>query len=297
MNRKNAFTGALVADAASMGLHWLYDQEQIRLIETTGSLLFRQPERAVYENKRGSFVHGSRRAGQLSHYGESARIAGRLALQGDYSIANHQQAFMASFGPCGSFQGYADRPTKHLIGRMLLDGDALIEPSGMDDNQMPALCVVPGLFAAELSVSDIQKAVSVVSTNKGVLHAAEAVHSALSQLAAGADLKAALEMSAADVAGELGEKMLEAINKHAYEPLQAAQHFGPACYVDHALPLSWHLLYHATDFEAVVLDSVRCGGDCCGRAMALGSIAGMAFGVPDEMRQQTSISLDNYSDN
>ncbi len=287
MVKHDAFLGALVSDAASMGLHWLYDQEQIKLIEATGSLLFRQPDAAVYEGKRGYFAHATRRAGQLSHYGESARIAGLLALGDGYSVANHQKEFMATFGPCGSYVGYADKPTKQLIARMLIDGEDLAEPSGMDDDQMPGICVVPGLFAASASEAVTLDAVKVISTNTDVLQAAKAVHSVLSQLASGVDLKEALATAAKSVEGELGDLMREALISSSYEPLQAAQHFGLACYVRHAMPLNWYLLNHATSFESSLLDNIRCGGDCCGRSMALGSIAGLAFGVPDELLQKT----------
>lgn len=288
MNRNDAITGALVADAAGMGLHWLYDQDQIKIIESTGSLFFRQPDGAVYENKRGSFVHGVRRAGQLSHYGESARIVSALASEQGYSVALHQKEFMAAFGPCGAYQGYADRPTKHLIARMILDGDELANPSGMEDDQMPGVCVVPGLFAADASVSQTLDAVKVISTHADVLQSAEAVYSVLSQLLAGTELKTALSTAADAVDGELGESMRSALKKDNYEPLEAAQEFGLACYVKHSLPLCWHLLNHATDYESTVLDNIRCGGDCCGRTMALGSIAGLAFGIPDAMQKKAS---------
>lgn len=295
MNKHDAFYGALVADAAGMGLHWLYDQGQIRLLETTGSLLFRQPEGAVYEGKRGAFVHRVRRAGQLSHYGESARIAGLVALDEGYSIAAHQKAFMETFGPCGSFHGYPDKPTKYLIARMLLDGEDLKNPSGMEDDQMPAVCVVPGLFAADASVSETQDAAKVISTHADVLSSVKAVHSVLSQLMSGESLESALATAADSVEGELGEKMREALAIPHYAPLETAQHFGLACYVRHAMPLNWHLLKHATDFSSTVLDNIRCGGDCCGRSMALGSIAGLAFGVPDAMRRKATFSAVDVS--
>ncbi len=291
MNRHDAFSGALVADAASMGLHWLYDQEQIKLVEATGSLLFRQPDANVYEDKRGAFVHGDRRAGQLSHYGESARVAGSLALDEGYSVVAHQKAFMNAFGPCGYFRGYADRPTKYVIARMLLDGDEVSAASGMDDNQMPGVYVVPGLFAAEASDTDTLAAVNVITTNSDVMSSAKAVHSVLMQLSNGINLKEALSNAADNTDGEVGELMREALSIDTYSPLETAQHFGLACYAKHSMPLSWHLLNHAADFESAVLDNIRCGGDCCGRAMALGSIAGMAFGVPDWMRKK--VSYDN----
>ena len=289
MNRHDALLGALVADAASLGLHWLYDQDHIKLIESTGSLLFRQPDAAHYKDTRGYFAHEHRRAGQSTHYGESARIVGELALAGDYTIANHQKNFMASFGPCGSYQGYADKPTKQLIGRMLLEGDDLQNPSGMDDDQMPGVCVVPGLFAGGASASDTLEAAEVISTNSDVSQAAEAVWSVLSQLLSGVEMKVALATSAEAVDGELGERMQAALKMDVYDPLQAGEQFGLACYVKHAMPLSWHLLHHATDFESVLRDNIRCGGDCCGRSMAVGSIAGLAFGVPAELQRKASL--------
>jgi len=286
MNKNDALLGALVADAASMGLHWLYDQEQIKLVEATGSLLFRQPDAAVYEDKGSVFVHAARRAGEMSQYGESARIVGELASAGGYSIANHQKAIMDAFGPCGSFVGYADRPTKQLIARLILEGDDIKNPSGMDDNQLPGISVVPGLFAADASLEQIQEAVNVTSTNNDVLQSSEAVHCVLSQLELGVELKQALATAAEGVKGELGALMLEALKKDSYEPLQAAQHFGLACYVKHAMPLNWHLLNHAADFTQTITDNIRCGGDSCGRTMALGSIAGLAFGIPEALRQR-----------
>lgn len=285
MDRHDALLGALVADAAGMGLHWLYDQEQIKLVEATGSLLFRQPEAAVFAGKRGHFAHATRRSGQLSHYGESARVAGSVAS--NYSITNHQTAFMASFGPCGSYHGYPDKATKQLIARMLLDGDELAEPSGMDDDQMPGLCVVPGLFSAGASDSLTLDAVQVISTNSDVIQSAQALHAVLTQLMSGIELKAALASAAKTVDGELGELMREALAMTTYEPLEAAQKFGLACYVKHAMPLNWYLLNHAASFESTVLDNIRCGGDNCGRSMALGSIAGLAFGVSEGWQQQT----------
>ena len=81
--------------------------------------------------------------------------------------------------------------------------------------------------------------------------------------------------------------MREALNIDAYEPLQTAQHFGMAYYVKHAMPLNWHLLNHASDFESTVLDNIRCGGDSCGRSMALGSIVGLAFGVPSSLKRKS----------
>lgn len=283
MNRSDALTGALVADAASMGLHWLYDQDQIKTVSTTGDILFRQPDAAVYENKKGYFAHATRRTGELSHYGESARIVGQLAAEGKYDTSQHRQRFFDAFGPCGHYSGYADRPTRNLIAKMINEGDEITDPTGMDDNQMPAICVVPGLFASSYSAQTIHAAAQVISVNKDVVAAAGAVHHCLELLADGRSLPEALSVSAEAMEGEVAKLMRDALAIEQYQPLETAQRFGLACYVEHSLPVVWHLLKHANDFESVVRDNIRCGGDNCGRSMALGAIAGLAFGVPDAM--------------
>jgi hypothetical protein len=283
MNTLDTLNGALVADAAAMGLHWLYDHDQIQALQATGDIIFRQPDSAVYENRKGFFAHAARRSGQLSHYGESARIVGQLALDGQYTPQNHQQAFMASFGPCGSYVGYADRPTKSLIARIITDGDNLPENSGIEDDQLPALCVLPGLLATNAQTTVIEQAAAVISTHQHVGTAVNVISNCLYAITEGSSLPDALENSAQTADEELAKKLLDALNWPGYQPLEVSEHFGMACKVHQGLPVVWHLLNHATEFEGTVRDNTLCGGDSCGRAMVLGAIAGYVFGVPSSM--------------
>lgn len=290
MNKVDALNGALVADAASMGLHWLYDHDQIQALQATGEIVFRQPDNSVYENRKAFFAHAARRSGQLSHYGESARIVGQLALDGQYTPHNHQQAFMASFGPCGSYVGYADRPTKSLIARIITDGDTLPESSGIEDDQLPALCVIPGLFAACAQLSVIEQATAVISTHSHVNTATQVIANCLNAISDGESLSDALEKSAQTADPELAAKLSEALNWPEYQPLAVSAHFGMACKIHQGLPVAWHLLKHATEFEGAVRDNTLCGGDSCGRAMVIGAVAGYVFGVPSSMIDRLSDS-------
>lgn len=288
VDKKNALTGALVSDAAALGLHWLYDQEQIARVESTGSVLFRQPDSNIYDGQKGYFAQGGRQAGQLSHYGESARLVGELCLTGRYSTDAHRQAFLAAFGPCGTFNGYADRPTKALIARILLEADKIEDPSGIDDDQMPGLCPVPGVFAEGLPLETILEAVQVISTNKQVMESATIVSNCLESLADGMPLTQALTQSAQSGTGTIHGLINEAIERSEYSPLAVATHYSLACHVPQGMPIAWHLLYHADSFEMAVRDNIRCGGDSCGRSMIIGSIAGMAFDIPAHLRNQTN---------
>ena len=280
-----------MSDAAALGLHWLYDQEQIARVESTGSLLFRQPDSNIYEGRKGYFAQGGRQAGDLSHYGESARLVGQLCISGQYSAHTHRQAFFAAFGPCGSFNGYADRPTKALIANMLANVDDIKDPSGVDDDQLPGLCPLPGVFAAGLSARDAFSAVQVISTNSELMESADIVFSCLELLSGGMPLKTALEQSALSGTGNINALLKQALEQKAYQPLEMAQRFGLACHVPQGMPVAWHLLYHAESFEMAVRDNIRCGGDSCGRSMIVGAIAGMSFDIPDALQDRAVYCL------
>ena len=288
-NRKNALTGTLVADAAAMGLHWLYDQEQIAAINATGSVLFRQPDANAFADRKAFFAHAGRHAGQLSHYGESARLLSEVCANGGYDSGAHRDAFFASFGPCGSFRGYADRPTKALVARIINDGDDVQDPTGSDDDQLPALAPVAGMFANGFSRDLTAAAVCVISTHKDVLDSAELLLACLNDIADGKSLKSALKDTAQSASTPINSLVQEALALDPYQPLEAARHFGMACQVKQGMPVVWHILNHADSFEMAVHDNISCGGDSCGRAMALGAIAGLAFDIPSALTDRMVI--------
>ena len=284
-DRYQALIGALVADAATMGLHWMYDQSHIETISQTGDILFRQPDVNNYTDRKAYFAHAAKRVGENSQYGECVRVVAMvIAAGGDYSTSAHRELFFQTFGPCGSYSGFADRPTKALIAKMILEGDDIPEASGSDDDQLPALCAVSALFAYEQGLESVAKAVSVTSINAEAISGARVLYDCLARLIDGESLADALENSANLAEPALAELLIEALNKRTYDPLGIANHFGMPCHIKQGLPVAWHILKHAPNFETAVRDNIRCGGDSCGRSMAVGSVAACVFGVPDVMR-------------
>jgi len=295
MNKMDALTGALVGDAATMGLHWLYNQERLAQINASHEILFRAPTPADYEGPDGSlgyFAHAARQAGQFSQYGECIRLVGDLVANGEsYTPAAHQAAFLERFGPGGDFVGYADRPTKALVARLLTEGDELPAASGSDDDQLPALAAVPALFATGADEATVTSAVSVTNLNDVAIDGALTLHRALNALASGASMTDALKLGADAASGEMRGLLNEALAMPAYAPLEAAQKFGMPCHLPQGLPVVWHIAQHATGYEQAIRDNILCGGDSCGRVVALGSLMGLAFGVPDALQRSVSQQL------
>ena len=104
-----AVLGALVADSAALGLHWLYDPARIAEIEALQGLVFLQPEPGYYAGAKGYFAHARKTSGDSSSYGETCLLLLKhLAKHGSFNLAEYQTEYCAHFGPGGEFVGYID---------------------------------------------------------------------------------------------------------------------------------------------------------------------------------------------
>ena len=117
--RRNAILGALVADAAALGLHWLYDQKQVAVL-ANGQPEFVSTTPADYDGYPAYYAHAARQTGDFSQYGEQAfvMLQSLAANGGNYNKAHYQQAFCTTFGYGGRYVGYIDRPTRDTLNRV-----------------------------------------------------------------------------------------------------------------------------------------------------------------------------------
>ncbi len=113
---RNLVLGALVADAASLGLHWLYDQDRIEAIAPEAPE-FLEPDPLNYEGFPGYFAHPGRTAGAQSQYGEQALVMAHALAEngGKYDEAIYARHFKGHFGYGGKFVGYIDHATRETL--------------------------------------------------------------------------------------------------------------------------------------------------------------------------------------
>ncbi|MCR8914123.1 ADP-ribosylglycohydrolase family protein [Marinobacter panjinensis] len=122
-NRKPAIIAALaggwVADAASLGLHWLYDSP--RILEIGGqSPEFLPPNADYFNGGFGYFAHEGKQSGDISHYGAATGVLtdSLLTREGSLDIRDYQRRFRAFFGPGGHWRGYIDNPTRVTLNNL-----------------------------------------------------------------------------------------------------------------------------------------------------------------------------------
>jgi ADP-ribosylglycohydrolase len=283
--------GALVADAACLGTHWIYEPERIAEIAARqgGQAAFAPVEAANYEGVKGYFAHDGRRVGMLTQLGEVLRLAiqSMNANDGVFDAPAFQVAFAAHFGAGGSYQGFIDRPTRGALENIA----AKRTPSGIDDNQTPAITRLPAILAryhGQANLPEMIKASMQVTNVNDIAAAYGAVFAdVLSRVMQDEPLSAALEASAASADDTIKADLAAALSTTDANSTDFAGCVGRACSMPMAGPVMFHILKHSDSYTDAVEHNVLAGGDSAGRSILIGAIMGRIHGVAT----QTGIPL------
>ncbi|GMQ48863.1 hypothetical protein VB10N_38620 [Vibrio sp. 10N] len=271
----NSVIGALVADAASMGFHWLYDQVAIKTL-SNGTPEFHAPNAKDYIDK-GYYAHEGKKPGDYSQYGvQMIAMLDAIAKHGQYDEAKYIQAFREWFDMGGKWRGYIDKPTKLtlLTAHALEAEDKPLSNLGADDTQNPAVSKLPPLLAVHHNDKNlnqlVESAVRVTNNNDTAVAYA---------LASAAILKAALSgktplesVHSAKGLSDLTDEAIKLAEERVLKPSnEVATELGMHCGLEASFPVTVHLLLNATSYEAAIRENILCAGDNCGRAILLGA--------------------------
>lgn len=119
--KQNMILGSLVADAATMGLHWIYDQQRILDVGDKDPT-FITPNQQHYQGVMSFFAHRGKQAGDLSLYGEQTwlMLSCLAEQQGQFNRSLYQQKLRQHFGYGGQYQGYVDKPTTETLDNITI---------------------------------------------------------------------------------------------------------------------------------------------------------------------------------
>lgn len=281
-NSAACLLGALTADAAALGLHWIYDPARIDAIAAAqGHANFTPVNPAHFDGVPAYFAHGQRQNGMRTQYGEvlHTAIQSLIAIQGTFTVSHYQAAYAAHFGPGGTYVGYIDRPTRGTLANLAA---GQTDPSGVDDDQLPATATLPAIVVATLGKPDqhatVTRAIRVTNVNDTATAYGLAFANLLSQVLNGTPVAKALQTTAAAATGDLGTQLTAALNS-PQSSTDYGETTGRACHLPMGLPLAFHILANTTSFAAAIEANIRVGGDSAGRAIIIGSVMGAAHGL------------------
>ncbi|MEO9823192.1 MAG: ADP-ribosylglycohydrolase family protein [Paracoccaceae bacterium] len=275
--------GALVSDAACLGLHWLYDAERIAEITACqdGDCAFTPVDAANFEGTKGYFAHGARAPGSLTQYGEVLRLAiARMAANnGNFDTATYQDAFAAFFGPGGAYNGYIDRPTRGALDNIANE----VSPPGIDDDQNPAVARLPAIIARYQHDAQrdakIAEAMQVTNVNDVGLAYNRMFADVLSDVMEGKPILDALQQGVQNAPALIKSETAHALSTSESNSTVFAGEVGRACHLPTAGPVVFHILKHSKTYAEAINANILAGGDSAGRSIMVGAIMGAAHGL------------------
>ncbi len=248
---------ATVADALSLGPHWVYNQDKLARVYSEGITEFTAPQ---------SSYHPNRSAGQLTHLGDQMVLLSQsIESRNGFDEAGWRQDWLAGMA---NYDGYMDGATKETISNKGL------QPSGSND--LAGASRLASIM--DLDISDEQKTAAartqamLTHGDVGVADAAEFFVHATLAIEKGQSFKDAFL-----AASEIGnyQKLLTkthvntAISQGA-DMLAVAANFGLTCHLPEAFPLTIYLaLRPGATFSSAMDENGRAGGDTSARAMLL----------------------------
>lgn len=284
---KNAelLLGALVSDAACLGLHWIYNVDIIADIvaRQNGKCAFTPVDPKNFENVK-TFAHKDRRNGMFTQLGEVLRltIQSMNANGGEFDVPAYQSAFAAFFGAGGPYQGFMDRPTQGALANIAAD----VNPSGIDDNQTPALSRLPAILVAYHGQDQLRDMIKTAMEVTNINAEAVAFSNVFADLATrvmnGEPLETALQ-AAANAADDIAKAdLLNALNTTEDDSVVFAGLnglMGRACYLPAAGPVMFHILARSASYQDAIERNILAGGDSAGRSIMIGAIMAYIHGV------------------
>ena len=265
---KNIVLTSLIADALSLGSHWIYSQQEIA--DKFGG-------NSGYSNPATSY-HPGKQAGDFTHYGDQTMVLLRsLALHGRFDLASFADEWR-TFWEDPETQSYRDGATKATLAN-LRSGLPPAQAASPSNDIAGAARIAP-LFLLKWKSNDdlIVAAKAQTSFTHGdpaVVEAADFFARVTLAVQEGVAIPDALRAVKSNTFQEEWLDAALASSASETSDSNAAKTHGLTCHVPDAFPAVCHLLLrHPDDLVAALTANVEAGGDNAARGMIIGTIHG-----------------------
>jgi hypothetical protein len=272
----------LIANASTLGIHWIYDHTYLKKLSKTQSLFFLTQTKERYTEARNAY------------YSYPGHVVGDVTVQGEillwlyealksnpnFSKEDYSKLLYEQFRPGGLYVGYVETyAKKHVLAIMAKSlGIGLADFPLMDDHLVGFM---PYLACKELSLLN-EKAweLARLYTENEDYPTYYRMFDALFEAIPKMGLRDALRSVVA-----LAPKARQAAFQAALEiedgDVFVDEHAGRACAIKDSIPVIFHVLAHATSFEDAILRNALLGGAISDRNTLIGAVLGTVFDVPE----------------
>ncbi len=281
---------SFVADALSLGVHWIYNTNVIdkkwgRVEE------YIKPERPTY--------HPTKDLGELTHYGDQTllllkSIAGNSGFALDY-FCNHWLEFF------NSYEGYFDGATKTTLDNIAA-GKSPADAGSNSDDLAGASRIAPLAFCYR---NDLKKFIAAARAQTALTHNNRMVIETAEFFGRVAWLVLHGETPTAGIKHALEQGfdrepyakwVTDGLNSVGSDTRQVMLEFGQMCEIEASFPCVVHLIARYEDnLKEGLIENAMAGGDSAGRGLIVGMILGAHLGI-DAIQQKWLSELKSYKE-
>jgi len=269
----------LAADSLALGVHWVYDVEEIKKrVPRVDHLLAPGP---------GSF-HPSKKKGAFTHYGDQTLVLlESVAASGGFEADDFFQRWQTLFK---AYDGYMDSATKFTLKQIGQGKD--LDRCGSQSNDLAG--AARGVVVAAWLRDDPDAMGKAVRAQTRMTHQdAETVNAAdffsrvslacLRGSAPAAAMKDVAEAAFQDSA--VGMWVDQGLKAAGEDSLSAVLRFGQSCHTPEALPGVVQIVAKYEDnLSEALVQAVMAGGDNAARASLVAQVLGAYQGMDDQAR-------------
>ena len=286
---KKYLYGALVANAASLGYHWVYNSEYLAQLSKKKSLLFQvQNQQEFDDGKPSYFVYPNQKVGDVTTQG-SFMIWLYQAMKDhrEFSMSDYENLIYNHIRPGGDYIGYIESYGKLFVLEKL-SSDLKLNVKIQEKKDDHLVGFIPYLVSKELGSSsenafELTKLFTDRQDYLDFFKMFDYIFDELQKRDLKYVLKDAVKLAPIGYTSKLA---------HAIEMGDTADfiknYAGISCHIQYSIPLIFHLLAHSNSYEELIEWNTRIGGASSDRGLLLGSIMSQISPIPDSWKSKVS---------
>jgi hypothetical protein len=289
---KHYVTHALLGNAATLGIHWIYNPEFLADLAKKQSILFLKQDPKVFAAAQPSYYAYPRtNVGDVTSQGMFLFwLTKALQANPNLSQQDYQNLIIDQIKPGGDYQGYIETYGHKLIMNYLNEKLGLTLPLvSIDDDHL--IGFIPYIATKQLGLST-NKAweLAQLFTQKEEYPACYQMFDAIIDQLPTQSMKQAIVKAIAFAPKRYAVQMKKAIELTDTKAF-VKDYAGTACAINQSVPIIIHLLYHSQSLADAWLRNALISGAIAERAMLLTMLMGIIDPPSESLIQRLSKNL------
>lgn len=252
---KELVFASLVADAHSLGSHWIYDEKELQNLDINWDEL----------NDARVLWHKGKVAGDFTHYGDHTLWLYEFLDAKESFDSDTYMKYWAE--KMSSYDGYIDGSSRDTLDNI----ENKISPSGSSSSDLSIVGRIAPLLLVSKSKEEflqiVEHFVKCTHNSDEAIRAAKFFATVVLEVLDGKTIEESIEAFKDKFGANIETYCNDAKASSSDDSFKSIRDFGPACDINGGFQGVVHLLYKYADIKELLIANAKAGGDSSARAM------------------------------